>query len=254
MYSIPSIIQEIQSCEEIYELKSIMISIQNKLNYDYVLCNIQLSSSFNETYFLLLSNFPDSWMKHYQEENYDKVDPVLEHCITKNTPICWHEFYEYKEDVKINKLFTELCEAGLVGGVSVGLRMSSGEVGIISMAKKEVILKKSKEYYQAALYITTLQPYIHDALKRLSHKYQEQRKQPRLTKRELECLHWIADGKTSTEIASILNLSESTITFHIKNIISKLKVNNRIQAVAKAVLLDIISPKKSNQNQSIYFL
>ena len=252
IYWIPSIIQEIQSCEEVDELKSIIISIQNRLNYDHILCNIQLSSSFNETYFLILSNFPDEWMKHYQKENYEKIDPVLEHCISTHTPICWNEFYDSK-DTKVKKLFTELCEAGLLGGVSVGLRMSSGEVGIISMAKHEPIEEESQHYYEAVLYITTLQPYIHDALKRLSHTYKEHREKPKLTKRELECLHLVADGKTSTEIASMLTLSESTVTFHIKNIINKLEVNNRIQAVAKAVLLDIISPKNSNQNQAIYF-
>jgi len=63
-----------------------------------------------------------------------------------------------------------------------------------------------------------------------------------LTSREVECLHWMAAGKTSGEIAIILAISESTVNFHLKNTLTKLNSNNRVQAVAKAVYGGIISP------------
>jgi len=53
--------------------------------------------------------------------------------------------------------------------------------------------------------------------------------------RECECLQWTANGKTAWEISKILNLSESTVAFHLKNAINKMEVANRPQAVAKAV-------------------
>jgi len=62
-----------------------------------------------------------------------------------------------------------------------------------------------------------------------------------LTSREVECLHWIAAGKTSGEIAIILAISENTVNFHLKNSLIKLNSNNRVQAVAKAVQYNIIS-------------
>ncbi len=62
-----------------------------------------------------------------------------------------------------------------------------------------------------------------------------------LTKRELECLHWIAAGKTSNEIALILAISEYTVNFHLKNSLLKLNSNNRVQAVAKAVRYNLIN-------------
>ena len=56
-----------------------------------------------------------------------------------------------------------------------------------------------------------------------------------LTQRELECLTWTANGKTSWEIAVILGVSESTATFHLRNAGNKLKASNRAHAVAKAM-------------------
>lgn len=43
-----------------------------------------------------------------------------------------------------------------------------------------------------------------------------------LTKRELECLDWIAKGKTAEMTAVILNISPRTIKEHVKNIKRKL--------------------------------
>jgi len=63
-----------------------------------------------------------------------------------------------------------------------------------------------------------------------------------LTSREKECLSWTAAGKTSWEISQILRLSESTITFHLKNAIQKMDVTNRSQAVAKALTHSQIRP------------
>jgi len=55
-----------------------------------------------------------------------------------------------------------------------------------------------------------------------------------LTKRELEILILIADGLKNKEIAEQLVISLNTVLYHIKNIYSKLGVNKRTQAIAKA--------------------
>lgn len=62
-----------------------------------------------------------------------------------------------------------------------------------------------------------------------------------LTPRELEVLTLLAQGKTNSEIAVDLVLAESTVKVHARNIYSKLGVNNRVQAAARARELGILS-------------
>ncbi len=62
-----------------------------------------------------------------------------------------------------------------------------------------------------------------------------------LTGRECEVLTWVGRGKTSSEIATILGLSERTVNFHCERAIKRLGVANRAQAVAKAVAEGLIS-------------
>ena len=56
-----------------------------------------------------------------------------------------------------------------------------------------------------------------------------------LTQREREILVLLTEGKTNKEIAKQLSLSEGTVRFHVSNILSKLGVNNRTEAVSFAL-------------------
>ena len=63
-----------------------------------------------------------------------------------------------------------------------------------------------------------------------------------LNDREIETLTWAARGKTSAEIAELLDLSKRTIDFHIENARAKLGVSTRIQAAVKAATGRLIEP------------
>ncbi|WP_331373438.1 helix-turn-helix transcriptional regulator [Sinorhizobium chiapasense] len=61
-----------------------------------------------------------------------------------------------------------------------------------------------------------------------------------LTPRETEILKWISHGKTASEIALIVSVSEHTVNSHTATILKKLDVVNRTQMVAKAIREQII--------------
>jgi DNA-binding NarL/FixJ family response regulator len=63
-----------------------------------------------------------------------------------------------------------------------------------------------------------------------------------LTEREAEALTWVARGKSSTDIAVLMNVSERTVNFHINNVIRKLGVVTRVQAAIQCALLGLIQP------------
>jgi DNA-binding NarL/FixJ family response regulator len=56
-----------------------------------------------------------------------------------------------------------------------------------------------------------------------------------LTPREIQVLQLIRDGNRNKEIASRLDISETTVNFHIKNIVDKLRANDRTHAVTIAL-------------------
>jgi NarL family two-component system response regulator YdfI len=62
-----------------------------------------------------------------------------------------------------------------------------------------------------------------------------------LTHRELEILRLIADGEGNKSIASLLEISQHTVKFHISSIFEKLNVSSRTEAIKAGISRGLIS-------------
>ena len=69
-----------------------------------------------------------------------------------------------------------------------------------------------------------------------------QEERPLLSQREIECLTWIARGKSSWGVSIILGISQNTVNFHVKQAMRKLEAPNRVVAVVKAIQSGLIEP------------
>ncbi len=81
-----------------------------------------------------------------------------------------------------------------------------------------------------------------DEFKQMSRTDRQQVPSPRLTDRELEVLKLVAQGLNNREIAKRLFISENTVKNHVRNILEKLQLHSRMEAVMYAVkekLLDL---------------
>lgn len=68
-------------------------------------------------------------------------------------------------------------------------------------------------------------------------KENDQKAKPLLTKREREVFELLVQDKTTKEIAGLLFISEKTVRNHISNVMQKLGVKGRSQAVVELVRL-----------------
>lgn len=57
---------------------------------------------------------------------------------------------------------------------------------------------------------------------------------PRLTEREIEVLRLVSEGATNREIARTLFVSEETVKSHLAHVFTKLDVDSRSRAIARA--------------------
>jgi DNA-binding NarL/FixJ family response regulator len=69
-----------------------------------------------------------------------------------------------------------------------------------------------------------------------------------LTDREREVLELIVNGTTSNrQLAKRLDVSENTVKFHVRNILDKLHLNNRAQAVSHALRHGMVKPEEPKE-------
>jgi DNA-binding NarL/FixJ family response regulator len=81
-----------------------------------------------------------------------------------------------------------------------------------------------------------------DEFKQMSKPEREQGPALKLTERELEVLRLVAKGLNNREVAKELFISENTVKNHVRNILEKLQLHSRMEAVMYAMrekLLDL---------------
>ena len=69
----------------------------------------------------------------------------------------------------------------------------------------------------------------------------EPRPRINLTRKELEVMEWAVMGKSSWEIAQILECTESAVNYHFANIRVKFKVSSRWVALRKAAEMGLVN-------------
>jgi DNA-binding NarL/FixJ family response regulator len=74
----------------------------------------------------------------------------------------------------------------------------------------------------------------------LRHRDTASARKAALTGREIEILQYVADGHTSKEIGERLFISENTVKNHVRNILDKLGLHSRNEAVMYALREDLI--------------
>jgi len=183
-----------------------------------------------------ISDYPDSWQQRYHEKDYFDQDVTVAHCKQSSTPILWPA--QCKNESKINnQIFSESAEFGLKSGISMPYHARNGEHGALAVSTSEKYDNSDLSNPRNLFALQVLGAAFFDYCRKNTKKNNT----VQLTQREKECLKWVATGKTSWEISTILSISERTVVFHLQNAVSKMNTSSRTSAAVIAILNDEIA-------------
>lgn len=195
----------------------------------------------NDVYF---DNCPEGWSAIYRARNLHSADQLLLLRGPRQvTPTLWCQIAPRAPD-----FFDKAREFGLVTGSTHPVHGPGGEWSSVSFIKDRGGVRAETEVQAALARCQLLAGYVHDSAARII----EQRlnaaiphSQPRpengdLNERECQVLTWVAAGKTTSEIATIMPISERTVIFHLSNARRKLGATNSRHAISKALSLGLI--------------
>ena len=180
--------------------------------------------------------FPKAYMEKYLHAGLDRHDPFPRHVALSGQPLRLTELAQRTAQTEQEAAFIEDARAhGMTDGFLIptfGLRQQLGLFGLGQVTDSTVLDAVSVFSLQAVAQAA------HTRLDLLSVKEDETRTP--LSQREVSILHWIAAGKTNSEIATILGIANPTVATYIKRIFQKMEVTDRSAAAAKAVRFGII--------------
>ncbi len=166
-----------------------------------------------------------------------KAEKVEEVCRAMSRPVDWH-------------LTTK---RGIYGALAVPVHMPLSRIGSVQWISRDERsdLKRALSEYGADLRAAAhlFMELVHAARSDINISTRSEHPDEktfrelncvRLTRRELECLHWVALGRTDVQIGETIHRVASTSRFHVENAIAKLGASNRTEAVAIALELGLI--------------
>ncbi len=179
----------------------------------------------------MVGTYPDEWMDIYLRRNYHFSDPVSILSRQRAAPFFWNKAIQFKDLTKKERRVMQLArDFGLKDGVSFPIvRAGYYSAGASIIGSEMEIQEDDLPRLQLAML------YFHGCLLGLQKKPEKVRGEILLTRREIDCLSWVSNGKTDWEIGEILSISETTVHTHIENAKKKLNSVTRAQAVAEAI-------------------
>lgn len=184
------------------------------------------------------TNYPDAWVSRYLLNDYVRIDPVLQMAEKTNVPFCWSTL-----DVTSahHDMMQEAADHGLYPtGFSVAHVDAIGRRSVLSFNAQEARGGLTWGPFLAAHHDHLVQLAVRLHQMAIAEITDDSENLPQLSPREMECLRWTAAGKSHTEIAIILNLSEHTVRGYLKEARVKLDSVSLAQAVSKASSLGLI--------------
>jgi LuxR family transcriptional regulator, quorum-sensing system regulator CinR len=179
--------------------------------------------------------YPASWIKRYLQMSYADVDPVVREGFLRAVPFSWSELTI--ESAAQASFFADALAHG-VGphGYSVPVVNKHGHRGLFSVSSSQ----SEQEWKRfLALHRSTMIQIANRLHRRVvAEVFYEDR--PYLTAREIECLRWVSLGKSTNEIAAILQISPHTARDYLKSVRFKLDCVTSAQAATKAIKLGFL--------------
>lgn len=202
--------------------------------------NFKFSASYPspvDSALVAISDLPQRWSELYELRNYEDIDPIAAHCRARLTPILWWSRADsggFGYGGRARSFVSEARRFGMRSGASFPLHGIGSARGALTLSFDRDLEETRPRLEQSMPYIQLLSTFVFEAAARVIGSRQRPIQQE-ITPREMQCLLWCSEGKTSWEISKILGIAERTVHFHMQNASRKLGASSRSHAVRLAL-------------------
>jgi LuxR family quorum-sensing system transcriptional regulator ExpR len=191
---------------------------------------------------VIISNIPEYFSDVYLANQHQDIDPIIIKALNFVSPFAWDESLMINSRWKLSAIFDAARpHHDIVSGYTFVLHAPGEKMALLSLYVNKFLMPD--QFENIAKHKDEIQGVLIRAYEMLTHLYIEEQKNNRntsdLTEREMEILHWSSKGKTYPEIALMLNITVSTVKFHMAKVIKKLGVKNAKHAIRLGAEMNI---------------
>lgn len=234
-------VERIQELRDIPDFEEFLSDELSRLGFDrFAYLAVRVPNSENAPF--LLTSYPLPWITRYMQKGYVDLDPVILRSARALEPFEWSLLAREGINGRQERVMNEGAEFGVRNGATVPVHGPCGGLALLSIAASDGGRTFKRYWKEHHLHIHAMALYYHSAIEKKILQDKASRS-IRLTAREREALLWTSQGKTAWETSEIMQISQDTVNFHLKNVMRKLGVYSKHHAVVKAIILGLIVPE-----------
>jgi DNA-binding CsgD family transcriptional regulator len=185
------------------------------------------------TALLAFGTYNLDWKRQYATEPSCRHDPVRAQAILRAGSVGWRRVFATVREPDHRAFVVRARAQGFKDGITTPIHGPQGCVAIMMFAADHYLTLDSEDE-EALAHVAIA---LHQRVRRIAAAALVGTPPPaRLTAREIECLHWVLEGKTNWEIGVITRVTARTVQFHLGNAARKLGAANRVQAAVSALI------------------
>ncbi len=198
-----------------------------QLDFSYVICARLSASQQLDRQSVLMCTWPAEFADTYYAHHYAH-DVILRKILRSRCAIDWPQVFEGRSlSPDESRMIEHAARVGMRFGLAIPITEAGGNVGFVGLSGPHSC---TDARCRSALTLVSI--YVYHRLRALAAANGTGQ---RLSRRELEVLRWIAEGKSDWQIGRILAISAKTVNYHIENVKRKFGVATRMQAVVSAI-------------------
>lgn len=227
-----------QTAATMAELNEVMAPTMEALGFDVFVGVNLLDAGGVLNYRVMFGRTHVAWEQRYIERDYLRRDPVMRELIRSSEPLFWSDVLsrgQLEPDEAI--IFDEAAEYGLTDGFLLPVKGLDGSLWKVLLAGAQI--DAADPDTRAAAHLLSL--YYGSLAQRIRRAEQARPAAPvQLSPRQIECLKWVREGKSSNDIGDLLGLSGRTVDHYLADACRRLGVRTRHQAVIDAALRGVL--------------
>jgi DNA-binding CsgD family transcriptional regulator len=188
--------------------------------------------------FMNVSNTPKGYAEVFNDFSAGKRDPVMQHCRRRSVPIIWDQA-TYVAAGQGDK-WDHQAQFGYRHGIALAVHLPEGRHFFLGVDRDQPVPNDAHEATRLVARLQLFAVHAQEAAVRLLARDAPYSDAPKLTARELDVLRWTMEGKTAWGVGEALGISERTVAVHLLHATRKLRCENKVHAVVKALRLGLI--------------
>lgn len=228
----------IESASSVDELQSVITHTRDCYRLSHLVFHVVRLGASRIDHPLILPTYTIDWINYYFDKNFFALDPVLEVSRIGFLPVDWSSLDHASSTT--SHFFRQADSYG-VGrfGVTIPVRGPRGERSLLTATSNLRENQWTNLRADCMMDLQIISYQLHEKALTVSGLRKKTMMRD-LSRRELQCIDLVSQGRLPKQIAAQLQISESTVRLHLRSAKRKLGGATTTQAIGRAVALELI--------------